>query len=278
MRHTRRKWLTSIAYTSAHPGSCQYQRSCVLCPARIWCRHQKWHLPWTWHGSPWKWVNYGWIRTHRQSCTVIMLKMRLKGPLSDRARRGLQWKEWDWYQGQKSEATNLQWKEWDWGESSQSTAVYIHRRTIDKEERTQTQWETQHRVPWLRKQWQSLWSGTQLPQDSRNNDWACGVQYTTPQDSTGALERCSDTAQATTTNNGTHLVISIRHGLQCFILFIRINRIFSFLTFIDISRPVVIILIFWCIEIVNQIREFRLDIVCQCLSSLLFTWVSITYT
>ena len=28
------------------------------------------------------------------------------------------------------------------GESSQSTAVYIHRRTIDKEERTQTQWET----------------------------------------------------------------------------------------------------------------------------------------
>ena len=23
----------------------------------------------------------------------------------------------------------------------------IHRRTIDKEERTQTQWETQHRVP-----------------------------------------------------------------------------------------------------------------------------------
>ena len=40
---------------------------------------------------------------------------------------------------------------------------------------------------------------TQLPQDSRNNDRACGVQYTTPQDSTGALERCSDTAQATTT-------------------------------------------------------------------------------
>ena len=61
----------------------------------------------------------------------ILLKMRLKGPLSDRAPRG------------------LQWREWDWGESSQSTAVYIHRRTIDKEERTQTQWKTQHRVPWL---------------------------------------------------------------------------------------------------------------------------------
>ena len=44
-----------------------------------------------------------------------------------------------------------------------------------------------------------MWSVTQLPQDSRNNDRACGVQYTTPQDSTGALERCSDTAQATTT-------------------------------------------------------------------------------
>ena len=55
------------------------------------------------------------------------------------------------------------------------------------------------KVPWLRKQWQSLWSVTQLPQDSRNNDRACGVQHTTPQDSTGALERCSDTAQATTT-------------------------------------------------------------------------------
>ena len=53
-----------------------------------------------------------------------LLKTQLKGPLSDRAPRG------------------LQWREWDWGVSSQSTAAYIHRRTIDKEERTQTQWET----------------------------------------------------------------------------------------------------------------------------------------
>ena len=91
--------------------------------------------------------------------------------------------------------------------------IFIHRRTIDKEERTQTQWETQHRVPWLRKQWQSLWSVTQLPQDSRNNDRACGVQYTTPQDSAGALARCSDTAQATTTEAHS---FSARQSSPCF--------------------------------------------------------------